>query len=954
MNLVKKGDVFMKRLISILVVMMMLFSIAPAALADGETSIEVTAKQATFCNIKNVVLTVPAGLTEISVTVDGVEVTDYVYSGTTISFDASKYTTIKYTTITVSSAQGSGSVDVNLQSFADYMTENTFSYFGNSVIDFTKDYFGQYAMTQSSDATSITRKIDTANDVLVMAATASTPSQNVWVRMPKLSVSITGGADASDDKIGRYVDLYFYADVTTADTSSKFEIADVGGFSIGSKIFNTNGCFADTAIQYKANTPYTVKAHLDSIDGLFELYVKEANADDSTYQLIYSRTEELTGAGFKTFGLTGYATNATTKFTIDNLYYKGYVGQPGVSALSYIKDDEAVVANGTVSASASALRLDFEGNNIDDINNIYIIDAENNRINASVNAEDLNGRINARVTVTPEAFAEGDYKLVVGKGIKIDKVATSADRYIPFTVVATEFAFTSPRQGAEFASGEAVALSAVAPSADGVVFTVNGTEYAGTRVGVTSQFTATAAPIMEAGTVSCEVESFDAEGAALNYDKVYFNVTESAATTVNNINGSWVQKSGGSTSGANQNTVRTRNEEKDGIESGDNGFKMYYGTGTYDTNTYLYMQAGTTFGYSGKVVMYLDAKVDTTCDRVNLQVYGNTGSYNLASGGGRETVSIYPNLFNTNGCFHNTTKSYAANNWYEIKIVLDLDKDTKALYVDGEFLAEESLGKDYICIGSPILKLTQSNVSDRTVYAGVSVDNWGMMSEMDFPAIKSVSVDETVLSDGKVIANTASQVNLTLTRPITDLSAVKSYVNGVENTSITSALSGAVTLSDGSTVAGYNNIVFTIPERALKAGDKLSFVIGEGAGFTSAVKVSNADTTAISVTANADSEVELFVGDANKIYVSLNDIKNADGTVSTALTTINESGAEYPIFLFLAAYNENVTRLNQVDGGETSIAMGEGKMRLSLIADEDDKVFKAYCWTTDLVPIASK
>ena len=942
----------MKKFVSLFLAVMLLFTMAPAVFAEGEAEIAVTVKHALQCDITDVVLTVPEGLTNVEVVVGDVPVTDFVYSGTTITFDASKYTTIKETTVSVSSDQGSKSSYVNLCSFADYMTENNFSYYGNSKIDFSKDYFGQYAMTNSSNGTNMKREIDTTNDVLLMYAAAAAPSESVWVRATRLPAAISGASDAAADTIGRYVDLYFYFDAKTEDTASKLALADTGGFSLGTNIFSTNGKFAATDISYEAKKMYTFKAHLDSIDGLFEVFVKETGADDSAYQVIYTRTQDLVGPNFKSFGLSGYASTATTKFTIDNMYYKGYVSQPNGVYFAYLNNGEATYSR-EVPVSATALRVDLAGNNIGAIENIYVKNSSGEKVVAANTAEELEGRANARVTIPTGSLEEGEYKLIVGKGTQVDKVGISADVVIPFSVRATEFVFTSPVQNEKIPAGKEIELSAVAPGASKVVFDLSGTKYEGVKVGNTSRFAVNASAITEVGTYGCEVESFDAEGNSLNFEKVYFDILKSSDIIVNKTTTSWVQKSGGNTSGGNQNLVRAHNELKDSVDSGNNGFKMYYGTGTYDKNTYLYMQEGTTFGYTGKLAMYVDAKVDTTCDTVSLQIYGNKTSLNMASGGGRETVEVYPALFNSNGCFHNTSEVYEAGKWYEIKIVFDLDKDTKALYVDGKFLKEESLGGNYLCVGSPVIRLNQSTVADRTVYAGVSIDNWGFASELDYPAIKSVFVDSAPLNDSMIIANNAAQVNVELSRPLVDTAAVKAYVNGVLSDAITETLQTSVALSDSS-VAGYNNVVFTIPAGLLKTGDKVSFAVESGAGFVSALKVSGANTTAVTLTATEDSAVELLVGDENKVYYTLDEIQVGDKYISV-IKTVNESGAKVPVMALLTAYTNSAnTRMRAVAGStEAEIEKGEAVIRITLDKSNDDKTVSAFLWTRDLMPLAS-
>lgn len=932
----------MKRILSMLMTLALLFTIMPAALAAGEGEITVTTNAAGVYDITDVKLYTTETVTGVKVNGTAIATNKITAIDGGISINAEDAATLGSAVIEVTSANGTAEVEALLTDFVEYKIGGTNQFYygpkSEAKVDFENNQsFGWYGLTQASNITGVlTRSINTASKSLIIEASAASAGSSIWVRMPKLSAAIRPSVD---DGVGRYVDLEFYADVKTADTTSRLNLMDVGGFSIGVDIFRTDGkCGnAEYNVSYDANQWYTLKAHLDSMNGLFEVYIKKQGEADAAYSKIYERSEEVVGPNFKQFGLAGYANNATTKFEIDNMYYEGKVAQPSIGSFRYLKDGaETAVGANAVPASATAFILKVEGSQADALSNIYIKDENGNKITAAVTgANSASTHVNDIITVTPQALTEGDYTLVIGKGTIIDNAETQHDRVFPFSVVATEFSATSPAEGAVIEQGETLNLACVAPGAATVTFTVNENEVAGTKAAKGSSFTASFnTASLPLGTVPVAVEATDSDGNQLNYEKRYVKIVkESVVNTTAATN--WVQVSGADSSTDKKNQEYAQSPYETNSQT--NGRRLFYtATNTAPTSAYVFQNTTKDIGYTGKVSMSFEMMVETTTDIVNYKVYANKTSFDMTNST-RVNYDAFNGLFNSNGKFYNTNVSYNANEWYKMKVVFDLDNMTKALYVNGDLLVEEKINDTFKCIGFARVMIAQTTLADRTSYAAVSIDNWTVDCEGGLYET-AASYDSTTISDSRLIPETAENVTVTLNKNIASADNVKLYVNG-------SAVEGAgVSLADG------NKITVAVKD-IIKKGDKAEIRIGAGTSFKLATKVDAAVTSDVNAVTDADIVIPFVVGDKNLLYIDLVPSYTA-GSAGAFLTSVNDGNVVYAMFV-IAVYENEGGALKSVKKISASL-QGENLIRLTNDTLDGGKFARAFLWNeTTLVPLVT-
>ena len=910
----------MKKMLSMLIALAMVLSMASMAFAAEGVLVKTSASG--VYDIANVTVYCDEEVTGVSV--NGAEV-DFTQSGEAVSFDASEVTTLGNAVVEVTTASGKAETEISLFDFVDYTGK--FIHGQGAKVDFknasttNSKYFGFYYLSKG-ESDIIKPVIDTATETLKMEATNKNVTKSAYINMPEISSAIRPAATANTstgagDGKQRYVDAYFYADVKANETTAVLNLYDVGGFSIGVDVFASNGKMGDASydVSYDADKWYTIKAHINSASGIFEVFAKEQNADDATYRKIYERTEEIAGPNFKRFGLKAFATSATVKYELDNLYYAGSVAQLGFESVKYIDgDSETALGSNPVPATASAFKLKANGSQVDTLSNIYIEDEDGNKVQATVTGTNSAEKtVNDIITVTPAAaLTDGEnYKLVIGKGTVIDNAPTAHDRVYPFSVAATEFVMASPADGAVIAQGEKIKLLCVAPGAENVTFTVGDSVISGVKAAKGSSFTAEAATeALTAGVIAVSAEATDSAGNQINYEKRYVKIVkESIVNTTAATN--WVQVSGATSSGDGKNMEYVQSPYETNQQT--NGRRLFYtATNTAPTAAYVFQNTTKDIGYTGKVSMSFDMMVETTTDVVNYKVYVNRTNYDLA-GSTRSGYDAFDGLFNSNGKFYNTDVSYNAKQWYKMKVVFDLDAMTKALYADGKLLVEEKINDNFKCIGFSRVMVSQTKLENRTEYAAVNIDNWTVDCEGGLYET-AASCDSVAIGDSRIIPETAENVTVTLNKNIESADNVKLYVNG-------SAVQGAaISLADG------NKITATVKD-VIKKGDTAEIRIGAGTSFKLATKVDAAVTSDVNAVTDADIVIPFVVGDENLLYVNLVP-ENTDGSAAASLVSVNE-GENLPVIFIVAVYEDEESKaLTAVELVKADL-IGEGMIKLS-------------------------
>lgn len=943
----------MKRILSMLMTLALLFTIMPAVLAADEDEITVATNATGVYDITDVRLYTTETVTGVTVNGTAVAADKITAIEGGISIDAGGTATLGAATVVVESVNGFTAVPVTLYDFIDYTDK--FRYGQGTKVDFNSasttnsKYFGFYYMGSGNDDV-FKKEIDTAEEVIKFTASAVNVNKKAYVRMPEVSSAIrpegtTNTNSGVGDGKARYVDLCFYADVKTSEINSKLTLGDVNRFSIGVDIFGTNGKLGTSNTAYEKDTWYTIKAHINSANGLFEVFAKQ-RTDTTEFEKIYERTEDVSGSGFKTFELAGYATSNSVVYRIDNLYYQGSVAQLGFADVSYVNGDNRVsLSDATVPVTASAFELTAAGSYVDSLSNIHIEKSDGTHLAAAVSGNGTDGKdtkltYNTKITVTPEKPLEDgeSYRLTIDKGINIDNAETEHERVYPFTVAATEFTFVSPAASDVISVGDTINLSCVAPGAETVMFTVNGSEIQGTKAVNGCTFNADFVTTnCGAGTTAVTAEATNKDGKQLNYEKRYVKLLKSVITNVTASN-NWVQISGASTS-VNKNAERI-NSGQDPTDQNANGWRIFYtATNTAPTNAYVFQDTTLKIGYTGRVSMSFDMKVETTTDIVNYKVYGNKTDLDMSLSKA-QNYDAFPGLFNSNGKFYTTDTAYEANKWYKMKVVFDLDEGTKALYVDGSLLAEEPMIETFKCIGFARAMVLQTNIANRTQYAAMNIDSWTVDCEGGLCETAAAYGDLSVGAK-KIVPETADTLSVTFNRKVTNTNGVKLYVNGAEQPN------AIVSAGEGSTL----NVNI---EGSISAGDTIDLKIPSGTTYALATKVDSSSTTTttdISATTDADVVISFVVGNENLLYVRLASA-NKDGKAGAVLSTANDGEAVSAKFVCAVYADEQCSVLKSVKFAAV-ILTGDTLTRLTDVDANDGEYTKIMLWQDEtLQPLA--
>lgn len=524
--------------------------------------------------------------------------------------------------------------------------------------------------------------------------------------------------------------------------------------------------------------------------------------------------------------------------------------------------------------------------------------------------------------ITPDAGFKGEttYILELKEGIKCFENVGLADTADDSGVLYTK-SFATPKdnrptQGDVIEQGDKLKLGYAATNAATVTFTVNGTEIQGTKAARRNAFTATVdTASLPLGVVAVVTEATDADGNQIAYDKRYITVVKSSEFTTVQASTGWIQKSDITNSERVTSTI--------GTDTTNNGWHVY------NTSTYTIGEAGHIYPYnfhqnfdkglSGTIVMDIEMMVDTTIDSVNLSMIGNASNYDLSA---TEEVDVFNGIFNSNGCFYKSDVEYEAKKWYAIKLVLDPEAGRKAIYVDGELVYQDNFDKTYMCLGYPAIRLKQTELANRTDFAGLSVDNWGIYSTGSVRE-QSATYDGTAIGTSRVIAEMADTLSVTLNTPVTSADNAKLFVNGAEVAGALFTTGDAVTLDS---TQYYRTLSVSVADKIQK-GDIVEVKLVSGVSYATALNVDETVTTAISTgTTTADITFPFIVGDADAVYTKLSVAESGAG-VDAVLTSANDGNA-VPAMLVIAVYEAEGGTLKSVKKISASLE-GENLIRLT-------------------------
>ena len=629
------------------------------------------------------------------------------------------------------------------------------------------------------------------------------------------------------------------------------------------------------------------------------------------------------------------STSAAGKIYLDNFSVKLNYTQANVTAVE-VTDDEKI-------------KVSFDKNmKADSFTNSTVALYEKGAQNTAV---DFIGVLtDNEYVITPDAGLKGEttYILELKEGIKCFEEVGLADTADTNGVLYTN-TFTTPKdnrpsEGDVIEKGSQLKLGYAAENAAAVTFTVNGTEIESTKAPKRNAFTAIVdTNTLPLGVIEVVTEATDAEGNQTAYDKKYVNVVKSSEEGTVQVSTGWIQKTDVNSS----SSVRVTSPI--GTDTTNNGWHIF------NTSTYTIDETGHIYPYvfhqnydkgiSGTIVMDIEMMADTTTDAVNLSMIGNASDYDLSSN--TESVDVFNGIFNSNGCFYKSDVKYEAGKWYAIKLVLDINAGTKAMYVDGEAVYQDNFAKSYMCLGYPAIRLIQTELEGRTAYAGLSVDNWGIYAKGSVRE-NGAAYDDVKVGNSRIISETADTLTVKLNTPVANADNAKLFVNGTEVAGASFEAAEAITVDSNEY---YGALTVNVADK-IKKGDIVEVKLASGANYVTALNVDGTVKTAIAAaTTTADVVFPFVVGDSNLLYVGIAPSYTA-GSAGAVLTSANDGNA-VPAMLVIAVYENEGGALKSVKKVSASL-QNENLIRLTNNTLDGGTFARVMLWNeTTLVPLAT-
>lgn len=723
------------------------------------------------------------------------------------------------------------------------------------------------------------------------------------------------------------------------------------------EFYNTSNVkFADWA--YSLNTWYRVKIWVENPPAnstvgtnrtwyFVDISYYDADAEKTEHVINTSDrlpTSASTAGNIACWNNDGYIVNANIKLDstsaegniyLDNFNVKLNYTQANVTRLD-VNDDETI----TISFDKNMKEESFNSSTVA----LYEKGEQNEAV------EFIGVLTDNEYVITPQAGFKGEttYILELKEGIQCFEevgLAGIADANgVLYTKTFTTPKDNRPSEGDVIEKGSQLKLGYAAENAAAVTFTVNGTEIESTKAPKRNAFTAIVdTNTLPLGVIEVVTEATDAEGNQTAYDKKYVNVVKSSEEGTVQESTGWIQKTDVNSS----SSVRVTSPI--GTDTTNNGWHIF------NTSTYTIGEAGHIYPYvfhqnydkgiSGTIVMDIEMMADTTTDAVNLSMIGNASDYDLSSN--TESVDVFNGIFNSNGCFYKSDVKYEAGKWYAIKLVLDINAGTKAMYVDGEAVYQDNFAKSYMCLGYPAIRLIQTELEGRTAYAGLSVDNWGIYAKGSVRE-NGAAYDDEKVGNSRIISETADTLTVKLNTPVANADNAKLFVNGTEVAGASFEAAEAITVDSNEY---YGALTVNVADK-IKKGDIVEVKLASGANYVTALNVDGTVKTAIAAaTTTADVVFPFVVGDSNLLYVDLAPSYSSN-SVDAVLKTAND-GDVVSSKLVIAVYEAEGRVLESVKMATVSL-QDENLVRLTNDEINGGTFARVFLWNgTTLAPLAT-
>lgn len=738
-----------------------------------------------------------------------------------------------------------------------------------------------------------------------------------------------------------YIDIY--AGQITGGVTQRMTGNTDGDFKGDNiKLMSAGGVLGNSDLKYEAGKWYTFRTHIDSYARTREIYVKERDIANAQEQLIYRGTAQ------EAYSHTRWSFAQDTLaegdyYRLDNMRMEGQYESGAIDEV-YI-DGVKLAAGESIPAGTQKLSLKFLSN-ISDIKAKWV-NSNGTEADCTAAVEDYSltswggaaknalykgGLVSVSI---PDLFA-GECTLIIGKGSVIDGYATEQDMEIPFNISVTEPVITSPLNGAVI-HDDSITLSAVLPEkAESAYFFVDGTKY---LPEISNSAAQTTIGLAENGSHTLEFVCFNSDGSSSSA-KASFDVDIAASAVIRNVDfgasfsdrcdggmqkiaaglssaGAAIASSTGQVSNQNDLFVCINGEyAKTSVETeADRGeyLKITADAATGNLgNVYLLSEGG--YGYSGRIAYSMDMKVSQSVGMspvVRLYADKNTA-------GTKTDVSPFGDYDWTktaiirDGKIFTSGVSYPVNEWFNLKMVVDTDKETCEVYLNDEYVTSVENVRGSL---SAVAMAGRINWRIRMGAGDIlAIDNYRVAAEAAPVEIESLSVTGTTVSFKPNITVTADDVKL--------------YVNGLQSTS---ARVG-VTNGEVRILNKFNN------------DEDVKILFGKGTEAAAATKISGATETQLKAVLPADYVISFKVADADGLYART--LLDEDGR--QVVRVENQSAENKTLTAYLAGYSAD--KLADVDCAEVTLNAG-GSDLIALSIDNALSELRTFIWDTGMKPL---